>query len=135
MQVGYPASVQVGELTLVVEIKEAEMLVQLAHPNIVPIYNIGVDAESRPFYSMKLIKGRTLQAVLNLIGDGDAAALKDYPRASLLTIFRKVCDAMMFAHSKRILHRDLKPEKRRHCPSGRNPRKNGARTTSIQWFV
>ena len=90
--------------------KEAKVLAQLAHPNIVPIYNIGVDAQSRPFYSMKLIKGRTLQAVLNLIRDGDAAAVKDYPRATLLTIFRKVCDAMMFAHSKGILHRDLKPE-------------------------
>jgi serine/threonine protein kinase len=90
--------------------KEAKVLAQLAHPNIVPIYNIGVDAQSRPFYSMKLIKGRTLQAVLNQIRDGDAAAVKDYPRATLLTIFRKVCDAMMFAHSKGILHRDLKPE-------------------------
>ena len=90
--------------------KEAEVLAQLAHPNIVPIYNIGVDGQSRPFYSMKLIKGRTLQAVLNLIRDGDSAAIKDYPRAALLTIFRKVCDAMMFAHSKAILHRDLKPE-------------------------
>jgi serine/threonine protein kinase/WD40 repeat protein len=90
--------------------KEAEVLAQLAHPNIVPIYNIGVDAQSRPFYSMKLIKGRTLQAVLNLIRDRDAAAIKEYPRATLLTIFRKVCDAMMFAHSKGILHRDLKPE-------------------------
>jgi serine/threonine protein kinase len=90
--------------------KEAEVLAQLAHPNIVPIYNIGVDAQSRPFYSMKLIKGRTLQAILNLIRDGDATATKEYPRATLLTIFRKVCDAMMFAHSKGILHRDLKPE-------------------------
>ena len=90
--------------------KEAKVLAQLAHPNIVPIYNIGVDADSRPFYSMKLIKGRTLQAVLNLIRDGDAAAVKEYTRATLLTIFRKVCDAMMFAHSKGILHRDLKPE-------------------------
>jgi hypothetical protein len=90
--------------------KEAEVLAQLAHPNIVPIYNIGVDAQSRPFYSMKLIKGRTLQAVLNQIRDGDANANKEYPRATLLTIFRKVCDAMMFAHSKGILHRDLKPE-------------------------
>ena len=86
------------------------MLAQLAHPNIVPIYNIGVDAQSRPFYSMKLIKERTLQAVLNLIRDGDVATVRDYPRATLLTIFRKVCDAMMFAHSKGILHRDLKPE-------------------------
>ena len=90
--------------------KEAKVLAQLAHPNIVPIYNIGVDAQRRPFYSMKLIKGRTLQAVLNLIRDGDAAAIKEYPRATLLTIFRKACDAMMFAHSKGILHRDLKPE-------------------------
>ena len=90
--------------------KEAKVLAQLAHPNIVPIYNIGVDARSRPFYSMKLIKGRTLQAVLNLIRDADADAIRDYPRATLLTIFRKVCDAMMFAHSKGILHRDLKPE-------------------------
>jgi serine/threonine protein kinase len=90
--------------------KEAEVLAQLAHPNIVPIHNIGVDAQGRPFYSMKLVKGRTLQAVLNLIRDGDAAAIKEYQRAALLTIFRKVCDAMMFAHSKGILHRDLKPE-------------------------
>jgi serine/threonine protein kinase len=90
--------------------KEAKVLAQLAHPNIVPIHNIGVDAKGRPFYSMKLVKGRTLQAVLNLIRDGDAAAIKDYPRATLLTVFRKVCDAMMFAHSKGILHRDLKPE-------------------------
>ncbi|NBV85948.1 MAG: hypothetical protein EBS01_06740, partial [Verrucomicrobia bacterium] len=75
-----------------------------------PIYNIGVDGERRPFYAMKLVKGRTLQAVLNAIRDGDPAAVKDYPLATLLTIFRKVCDAMSFAHSKRILHRDLKPE-------------------------
>jgi serine/threonine protein kinase len=90
--------------------KEAEVLAQLAHPNIVPIHNIGVDAQGRPFYSMKLVKGRTLQAVLDLIRDGDTEVAKEYPRATLLTIFRKVCDAMMFAHSKGILHRDLKPE-------------------------
>ena len=90
--------------------KEAQVLAGLAHPNIVPIYNVGVDAQNRPFYSMKLIKGRTLQAVLNLIRDGDPKTIREYPRAALLTIFRKVCDAMMFAHSKSILHRDLKPE-------------------------
>jgi serine/threonine protein kinase/formylglycine-generating enzyme required for sulfatase activity len=90
--------------------KEAEVLAQLAHPNIVPIYNIGVDGQSRPFYSMKLVKGRTLQAVLNAIRDGDAAAMKEYTRATLLTVFRKVCDAMAFAHAKGVLHRDLKPE-------------------------
>jgi serine/threonine protein kinase len=90
--------------------KEAKVLAHLAHPNIVPIYNIGVDSQSRPFYSMKLVKERTLQAVLNAIREGDASAVKEYPRATLLTIFRKVCDAMAFAHAKGVLHRDLKPE-------------------------
>ena len=90
--------------------KEAKVLAQLAHPNIVPIHNIGVDGQGRPFYSMKLVKGRTLQALSDLVRDGDAATTRDYPRATLLTVFRKVCDAMMFAHSKGILHRDLKPE-------------------------
>jgi serine/threonine protein kinase len=86
------------------------VLAQLAHPNIVPIHAKGTDAQGRPFYSMKLIKGRTLQAVLNAIREGDAGAMREYSRAMLLTIFRKVCDALAFAHSKRILHRDLKPE-------------------------
>ena len=90
--------------------KEAKVLAQLAHPNIVPIHAIGVDSQGRPFYAMKLVKGRTLQAVLNAIRSGDAAAVKEYPRAALLTIFRKVCDAMAFAHAKGVLHRDLKPE-------------------------
>jgi len=88
--------------------REAKVLARLAHPNIVPIYNIGVDAQSRPFYSMKLVKGRTLQAVLNAIRDGDAAALREYTRAALLTVFRKICDAMAFAHAKGVLHWDLK---------------------------
>ncbi len=90
--------------------KEAEVLAHLAHPNIVPIYNIGVDGQSRPFYSMKLVKGRTLRAVLNALCEGDPAVVKDYPLPALLTVFRKVCDAMAFAHSKGVLHRDLKPE-------------------------
>ncbi len=90
--------------------KEAKVLAQLAHPNIVPIHATGVDAQGRPFYSMKLVKGRTLQAVLSALKEGDITATKEYTQAALLTIFRKVCDAMAFAHAKGILHRDLKPE-------------------------
>jgi serine/threonine protein kinase/formylglycine-generating enzyme required for sulfatase activity len=89
---------------------EAEVLAHLAHPNIVPIYNIGVDSQKRPFYAMKLVKGRTLQAILNAIKEGNTDVIREYTPATLLTIFRKVCDAMAFAHSQGILHRDLKPE-------------------------
>jgi serine/threonine protein kinase len=90
--------------------KEARVLANLAHPNIVPIHTMGVDSAGRPFYSMKLVKGRTLQSVLNAVREGEDAAVGEFTRAKLLTIFRKVCDAMAFAHSKGVLHRDLKPE-------------------------
>jgi serine/threonine protein kinase len=89
---------------------EAEVLAQLAHPNIVPIYTIGADGRKRPFYAMKLVKGRTLQAILNDLKRGDLQTVRDFPLSRLLTIYRKVCDAMAFAHSKGFLHRDLKPE-------------------------
>jgi serine/threonine protein kinase len=90
--------------------KEARVLANLAHPNIVPIYNLGVNSAGRPFYSMKLVKGRTLQSVLNAVREGEDAAVAEFTRARLLMVFRKVCDAMAFAHSKGVLHRDLKPE-------------------------
>ncbi|MEI6715449.1 MAG: protein kinase [Verrucomicrobiota bacterium] len=90
--------------------KEAKVLANLAHPNIVPIHAIGRDSKGRPFYSMKLVKGRTLQAILSALQKNEPDALRDYTRDRLLTAFRKVCDAMSFAHSKGILHRDLKPE-------------------------
>jgi tRNA A-37 threonylcarbamoyl transferase component Bud32 len=90
--------------------KEARVLANLAHPNIVPIHTMGVDSAGRPFYSMKLVKGRTLQSVLNAVREGEDAAVAEFTRAKLLMVFRKVCDAMAFAHSKGVLHRDLKPE-------------------------
>ena len=90
--------------------REAEVLARLAHPNIVPVIALGVDDGGRPYYAMKLVKGRTLQAVLKSLREGDAQAAKEFSLPNLLTIFRKVCDAVAFAHSQKILHRDLKPE-------------------------
>ena len=90
--------------------REAHVLGRLAHPNIVPIHEMGVDADGRPFYTMKLVKGRTLRAILAALRDGDPATTREHTLSSLLTVFRKVCDAMAFAHSEGLLHRDLKPE-------------------------
>lgn len=91
-------------------VREAEVLALLAHPNIVPIYDIVWDRGQPLFYSMKMVKGRTLQAILNDLRSGHPEALGEYTLDRLLLIFRKVCDAMAFAHSKGVLHRDLKPE-------------------------
>jgi serine/threonine protein kinase/WD40 repeat protein len=91
-------------------IREAEVLANLAHPNIVPIHAIGVDDDGFQFYSMKLVKGRTLHSVINALRAGDLETSKLFTRGHLLGVFRKVCDAIAFAHSRKILHRDLKPE-------------------------
>jgi serine/threonine protein kinase/WD40 repeat protein len=90
--------------------REAEVLASLAHPNIVPIHAIGQDDDGFQFYSMKLVKGRTLQSIINDLRAGDPETAKEFTRGDLLSVFRKVCDAVAFAHARRILHRDLKPE-------------------------
>lgn len=89
---------------------EAEVLAKLAHPNIVPVYARGADEHGRPFYSMKLVHGRTLQWIMNKQAAGDVETLAEYHTQRLLDVFRKVCDAVDFAHSKGYLHRDLKLE-------------------------
>lgn len=89
--------------------REARVLAHLAHPNIVPVYTLGHDSGGRPFYAMKLVRGITLYSVLKKIREGDEQTQREYPREKLLGIFRKVCDAVAFAHSRRYIHRDLKP--------------------------
>ena len=91
-------------------LREAEVLAILAHPKIVPIHDIVWEDGAPLFYSMKLVKGQTLQAILHDLAKGHPDALREYTLDRLLLIFRKVCDAMAFAHSKSVLHRDLKPD-------------------------
>jgi serine/threonine protein kinase len=91
-------------------IEEAQITGQLDHPNIVPIYELGVDEQDQLFYTMKLVRGITLKKVLELLAAGTEATVKKYPLPALLTVFQKVCDALAFAHSKGVIHRDLKPE-------------------------
>jgi serine/threonine protein kinase/WD40 repeat protein len=91
-------------------VREAMVLARLEHPNIVPIQQLGRDEEARPFYTMKLVKGRTLQAIISEIAAGNEETIADFPLNRLLTIFRQICDAMAFAHHRGVIHRDLKPE-------------------------
>jgi tetratricopeptide (TPR) repeat protein len=83
-------------------IEEAQIGGQLQHPGVVPVYDIGRFGE-RPFFTMKLVKGQTLAA---LLGEREQAT-QDRPR--LLSIALQVCQAMAYAHAKGVIHRDLKP--------------------------
>jgi CRP-like cAMP-binding protein len=85
---------------------EARITGQLEHPNIVPVYELGVDQLGRQFLCMKLVQGVTLDEMLSRLGE---ARLDPVHLAELLQILVKVCDAVSFAHSRGVLHRDLKP--------------------------
>ena len=88
-------------------IGEAQIIAQLDHPNIVPVYELGTDEEGVVYYTMKLIRGRNLG---QLLGQQDCRFRTSSELYQLLQIFIKVCDAVGFAHSRGVIHRDLKPE-------------------------
>ncbi len=91
-------------------IEEAQISSQLEHPNIVPIHELGIDAEGNVFYTMKYVKGVTLTEILDGIRRGKQDIIDQHPLERLLTIFQKACDATAYAHSKGVVHRDLKPD-------------------------
>lgn len=83
---------------------EARVNAQLQHPGIVPVHEIGKLDDGRPFYTMKRVRGEEFSEVLKR---------RLSPSADLLAIlsqFRLVCEALAYAHSRSVLHRDLKPQ-------------------------
>ncbi len=90
-------------------VEEAQITGQLEHPNIVPIHELGVDKEKRLFFSMKMVKGRSLAQVLDELRKDPRRAEKEYSLTRLLSIFVSICHALAYAHSRRVVHRDLKP--------------------------
>ena len=83
-------------------IEEAQIGGQLQHPGITPVYELGQFADQRPFFTMKLVKGKTLAAMLSDRRDV-------FDRGKLLGIFEQICQTMAYAHSRGVIHRDLKP--------------------------
>ncbi len=90
-------------------LREARVQGQLEHPAVVPVYDLGVDAHGAPWFTMKQVRGVTLETVLTALAAGDPEVRARYPRRRLLTAFVQVCLAIDFAHSRAVLHRDLKP--------------------------
>ncbi|VGO18668.1 serine/threonine protein kinase [Pontiella sulfatireligans] len=91
-------------------LREAQLTANLMHPNIVPIYNMGIGDDGHPFFSMELVPGDSLKDIIQKLKDGDASYKTQYPLETLLGIFNKVCDAVAYAHSCNVLHLDIKPD-------------------------
>ena len=89
-------------------IAEAQATSQLEHPAIPPIHDLGVTVDGRPFFTMKLVKGRTLRAVLEDLAAGKGR--EEYSLHRLVTILERIAEALQFAHERGVVHRDIKPE-------------------------
>lgn len=90
-------------------VREARIAAMLEHPNIVPVHDMGVDESGAPFFTMKLLEGETLLEMLYKLRQDSKTRGKRRDLGPLIEIFLKVCDAISFAHSKGVLHLDLKP--------------------------
>jgi len=84
-------------------VEEARVCGRLAHPGVVPVHELGRLGDGRPYFTMKLIEGQTLAALL----EKRLHCGEDLPR--FLAIFEQVCQTMAFAHARGVIHRDLKP--------------------------
>jgi serine/threonine protein kinase len=94
-------------------LEEAQIGGQLQHPGVVPVYALGCSPGDRPFFTMKLVKGRTLADLLAQRPD----PAQDLPR--FLGVFGQVGQTLAYAHSKGVVHRDLKPSNVMVGASGR----------------
>ncbi len=93
---------------------EAEVTGGLEHPGIVPVYGLGTYPDGRPYYAMRFIRGDSLQDAIRRFHHADKDGNRDQGQRALelrqlLGRFVDVCNAIGYAHSRGVLHRDLKP--------------------------
>jgi serine/threonine-protein kinase len=82
---------------------EAQIAAQLQHPGVAPVYELGTAADGSPYFAMKVVRGSTLAELL---------AARSGPADELVyfvSLFERVCQAVAYAHSRGVVHRDLKP--------------------------
>src|SRR5207302_9765900 len=81
-------------------IDEARIAGQLQHPALPAVHGLGTLADGRPFLAMKLIKGDTLDSLLQDRPD------PSHERGKFIAVFEQVCQALAFAHDRHVIHRD-----------------------------
>jgi serine/threonine protein kinase len=90
-------------------IEEAIITGGLEHPNIVPVYHLGFSDELGPFYVMKRLDGITLGTALQGLRRNDPEMEARFDLDRLLQVFIEVCQGVIYAHDRQVIHCDLKP--------------------------
>lgn len=92
-------------------LNEAQINGQLEHPGIVPVYELAANKDEQPFYSMRFVNGRTLKHASRAFHEDRVAGQPSLTEfSSLLNAFVTVCKTIAYAHSRGVIHRDLKGE-------------------------
>jgi serine/threonine protein kinase len=100
-------------------VDEAQIGAQLEHPNILPVYDLGIDEDGRLFFTMKRVEDHaSLRRVIERLRAGDAEAQALYTFERRVQIVQQVCLALSYAHARGVSHRDVKPENILVGPSG-----------------
>jgi serine/threonine-protein kinase len=90
-------------------VDEVRIVGSLDHPNVVPLHDVGLDAEGRYFFVMKYCDGQTLESVIERLAAADPAAHAEWPWERRVDVFLGLLRALEYAHSQGIVHRDVKP--------------------------
>ncbi len=90
-------------------VTEAGIAARLQHPNIIPVYDLNMDADGNVYMAMRKVEGRTLRDYVADLRESGGHPAGDSLN-ELIQIFLKICDALAFAHNEGLVHQDVKPE-------------------------
>ena len=100
-----PLDVKPKTIHLARFLEEAQVTAQLEHPGVVPVHEVGYDFGGRAYFTMRRVHGKELTEVIDLA----RSESEGWNQTRAVGVLVKVCQAVAYAHSRGVVHRDLKP--------------------------